>query len=191
MKRIMGTGLVAMLLAVTVQAQGTGLTAAGSNFTGPGGGGGGASGTIGAFVPSTVEVTFFGARGLPRPVVGPTNIQVGNITVSVDAASRNAVTTAVTGGDATAFVSALAGVPTSQAQALGGALASLGSAIRAWGSSDDRRFGSPSSVAARGALGAAISRLNEAIAAMPTGTPVPNALIAARALISSYYLLGY
>lgn len=187
MKRILTVGVLAAVLAATAQGQNSGLTAAGSNFTGPGGGGGGASGTIGAFVPTTVTQTLFGANGLPSTVTGPTNVRVGSVTVAVDAASRNAVTAAVAGGNATAFVTAIAGVPATQAQALGVALTSLGSAIQAYLTGSDRSYNSPNLVAARGALGTAITRLNDAINAMPAGTPVPSALIAARALIFSYY----
>lgn len=187
MKRIMAVGVFAAVMAASAQGQSSGLTAAGSNFTGPGGGGSGFSGTIGAFVPAMVTQTRFGAVGLPTQVTSSANVQVGNLTVTVDAASRNAVASAVSGGNSAAFVSSLAGVPAAQAQALGLALTSLGAAISAYLGGSDRSYGSPNLVAARSNLGAAITALNNAINAMPTGTPVPNALVAARALIYSYY----
>src|SRR5512137_2317099 len=105
MKRMMGVGLVAMLLAVTGQAQNTGLTAAGSNFTGPGGGGGGATATVGAFLP-----TFTGGVSIARGgqslasarfvgATAPANVTLGSganaITVSVPASAQQAVANAL------------------------------------------------------------------------------------------------
>lgn len=187
MKRMMGTGLVAMLLAVTVQAQGTGLTAAGSNFTGPGGGGSGTSSTIGAFLPTTVTSTggFSGSTGMPTGGPGasfatataPANVQVGNLSVSVPADAQQAAAGAVTSGNTAAFTASLGtAVPGPQAAALGSALSSLG---------DGARTSNPVQFAT--ALGNAIAAFNAAVNAMPPGTPVPASLIAARALIASYY----
>src|SRR3989304_5677234 len=79
------------VVATSVQAQTSGLTAAGSNFTGPGGGGGGATGSVGAFLPaSSGSYTWGGANGGPRYGVaagfanatGPAAVTVGSITVT-------------------------------------------------------------------------------------------------------------
>lgn len=189
MKRIFAVSVLATLMAVSAQAQSTGLTAVGSNFSGPGGGGGGVTGTVGAYLPSPAGGTgggFSAGTGMPSggPAAGfagataSTNVQLGNLTVSVSADAQNAVAGAVVSGSTTAFTQSLsAAVPATQATALGNALVALGT---------DARGGSPVSFAT--ALSNAIAAFNAAVNAMPAGTGVPQSLIAARALIASYYL---
>jgi len=189
MKRIFAASVLATLMAVSAQAQNSGLTAAGSNFTGPGGGGGGVTGTVGAFLPSPAGGTsgggFTAGTGMPSGgtassfsgATAPANVQVGNLTVSVSANAQQAVAGAVVNGNVAGFTTSLGGaVPTTQAAALGNALASLGT---------DARGGSP--VAFASALSNAIAAFNAAVNAIPAGTAVPQSLIAARALIAGYY----
>ncbi|MBM3908607.1 MAG: hypothetical protein FJ363_11115 [Gemmatimonadetes bacterium] len=193
MKRMMGTGLVAMLLAVTVQAQNSGLVAAGSNFSGPGGGGGGATGTVGAFLPIGFTNSFIPAsNGMPPArggvssgflgATGSANVRVGNITVPVDAAAQNAVANAVVSGNVNGFVQSLgSGMPPAAALALGNALNAVGQANRDWLSNGN-------SAALYVVLNNAVQAFNAAVNALPAGAPVPQSLIAARALLGGYYL---
>ena len=193
MKRILAMGLMAAVVATSVQAQNSGLTAAGSNFTGPGGGGGGATGSVGAFLPaSSGSYTWGGANGGPRYGVaagfanatGPAAVTVGSITVTVSAAAQLAASNAVTAGNVSAFVESLgSAMPPAAAAALGNALSALGSAARAaqadfWNASD----------AVGPALENAIAQFRAAVNALPAGAAVPESLIAARAVISGYYI---
>lgn len=185
MKRIMAVGMLAAMVAATAQGQ----AGAESNRTGPGGGGGGATGTIGAFVPPAGSNIGTTSAGLPRfggtssfaTATGPANVSVGGgVTVSVDAASQQAAASAITTGNAAAFVTSLGGaVPGAAAQALGQALTALGSAMRGISSN-------PAS-ATFAALTTAVNAFNAAVNAMPAGTSAPGSLVAARALIAGYY----
>lgn len=174
MKRILAVGMLAAVVAATAQGQ---LTAAGSNFTGPGGGGGGVSSTIGAYVPlsgfgtvATINRVLSGFRGSSAPV----NITVGTVTVSVDAATQRSAAGVILGTVSVAsFAATLTGVPSSEAQALGSAMRSLRGAIQ---------------TELAGRMVAVIDAFNAAINAMPTGTPIPPAIIAARALILGTYM---
>lgn len=187
MKRILAVGVLAAVMAATAQGQ---LMAAGSNFTGPGGGGGGATATVGAFLPTaTVAVTM---GGLPSnssaasffSATAPANVTVGSgsnsVTVSVSVeAQRSAAGAVSSAANVSAFVSSLTGVPTAQAQALGNALAQIGEAAgrNTYGTTGGQLFT---------AVNNAIQAYNNAVNALPAGAPVPQSLIAARAILAGY-----
>jgi hypothetical protein len=112
-------------------------------------------------------------------------VSVGGLSVSISAAAQQAVGNAVVSGNAAGFVSSLGGaVPAAQAQALGGALSGLGDAMR---SLSTRGGGAVATGAVTTALNNAIAAFNAAVSALPAGSPVPQSLIAARALIAGYY----
>lgn len=173
MKRILAVGVLAAVMAGTAQGQ---LTASGSNFSGPGGGGGGTSATIGAYVPSGGYATVAAFNNVLFSLGQGTQVfAVGNVNVSVSAAEQKAVSDVFFGRiSAASFANSLPGVPSVQAEALGRALNGILGAY-------DRQM--PTVCAA------AIEAFNAAINAMPIGTPVPPAIIAARALISGVYIL--
>lgn len=191
MKRIIAVSVLATLVAVSAQAQSqgnpnTGLQAAGSNFTGPGGGGGGASGTVGAFLPAIGGTAggFSPSTGMPGGSTGgfsnPTGavqVQVGGLSVAVSPPAQQAAAGAIVSGNVAGFTNSLGNaVPGPAATALGNSLAALG---------DGARGGN--FVAFAVALQNAIAAFNAAVNAMAPGTPVPQSLIAARALIAGYY----
>lgn len=193
MKRILAAGALAAMISVSAQGQNSGLAADGSNFTGPGGGGGGATSTVGAFLPTASSGAGGGSlpSGLPSAsggfatATGPANVSVGGLSVSISAAAQQAVGNAVVSGNTAGFVSSLGGaVPSTQAQALGGALSGLGTAMRALSGGDG---GAAAVGAVTTALNNAIAAFNAAVSALPPGSPVPQSLIAARALIAGYY----
>lgn len=189
MKRMMQAGLLVAAIAMTVQAQ---ITAAGSNFTGPGGGGSGTSGTIGAYIPqaggpvapvnTASGMPGVGVAGSMQNATGPANVTISGVTISVDAASQQAAASAITSNNPAAFIASLGtAVPGPAAQALGQAMGRLGTSARAFTSDATM----PAFISA---LTSAVDAFNAAINAMPVGTPVPASLIAARAIIAGYYL---
>ncbi len=192
MKRILAVGVLAATVAATAQGQNSGLMAAGSNFTGPGGGGGGATATVGSFLPTATAAVTIG--GLPNGssvaaffnATVPANVTVGSgnnsvtVVVSVDA-QRSAAGAVSSSANVSAFVSSLTGVPAAQAQALGNALAQIGQAAgrNTYGTTGGRLFS---------AVNNAIQAYNNAVNALPAGAPVPQSLIAARAILAGYTL---
>lgn len=187
MKRILAVGMLAAVVAASVQAQGTGLTAQGSNFTGPGGGGSGATATVGAYLPTSIPSVGVAPNGMPRgggvasfpTATAPANVTIGSganaVTVEIPAAAQQAAAGAIVSGNVTGFVQSLgSSVPTAQATALGNALAALGTQLA-------------SSANPSATLSTAIQAFNDAVNALPAGSAVPASLVAARALIAGYY----
>jgi len=197
----MVVGVLAAAFAASSQAQNSGLTAAGSNFSGPGGGGGGATGSVGAFLPAGANGTIawgnmstgmprYGAGGSFATATGPTNVTIGSgansITVSVSAAAQRSAAGAVTGSGVASFVSSLTGVSGAAAQALGDALSSLGAAFRGGVGYKGQAMGGTGTIST--AVSNAIAAFNAAVNSLPAGSPVPESLVAARVLISGYYI---
>jgi hypothetical protein len=190
MKRMMQAGLLVAGMALTVQAQ---ITAAGSNFTGPGGGGSGVSSTIGGYVPG-LSSTYFGVGGNPggatiagySGATSPTTVTLGSGTnslqVTISASDQNAAGATLSGNpSSTAFLQSLGAFgSTPAAQSLANALTQLGAARNAYVSGGG--YGQATS-----ALQNAINAFNAAVQALPTGSAVPGSLIAARALIAGLY----
>lgn len=188
MKRIMAVGILAAMVAATAQGQ----AGAESNRTGPGGGGGGVTGTIGAFLPTATGGIGTFANGMPTggnvggfaTATAPATVTIGNVSVSVSPQAQQAAAAPVVSGNTALFVASLGNaVPPAQAQGLATALANLGNAMRAV---PTRRGVAQITVPARNALNSAIAAFNDAVNAIPAGTPVPESLIAARALLAAY-----
>jgi len=201
MKRILAMGVLATVVATSLQAQVT--KGAGSNFTGPGGGGAGVTGGLGAFNPTIAGSSIGGGGFSGGPTIssfagasGPTIVNLGSganrISVTVSASDQRAVASAVGGGtpnntpNTAAFLASLGTFgSTPQGQALANALAAFGNARNTFIQS---RGSGSTLVVARTALISAVNAFNDAVQALPAGATVPPSMIAARALLGNMYV---